>query len=112
MFVLLLATAIAIAPAVPLDEQQSEVIRLAEERGQRLFRYHRIAPYAADLGKREIGKRFSEVGGYVAIEETEAQVLTFIGSANAKDMQFGGPDTWMAKRWLAALSHDLANEQN
>lgn len=85
MFVLLLATAITIAPAAPLDERQSEGIRLAEERGQRLFRHHRIAPYAAGLGKREVGNRFSEVAGYVSIEENEAQVLTFIGSANAKE---------------------------
>lgn len=85
MLDLLLAAAMAVAQTAPPEKRLGEEIRLAEERGQRLFRYHRIAPYAARLAEREVGSRISEVAGYVTTGAANAQTLTFIGRANGKD---------------------------
>lgn len=68
----------ALFVADPVTEHQ-EALQLAQERGERLYAYDRVAWVGTDEAMPEIEARLSEGRGYVIHETETGHVLTFFG---------------------------------
>ena len=84
MIAFYLSAVIAASPPLPAISPGSREIEIAESRGQRMYRYNRLAPSASALAEQVLEDRLAETRGYTVSDNGDTQTLTFIGLEDEK----------------------------